>query len=78
MDVADGHRRLLAAALMPTRPALVVHGHFHQYHQTRWVYPGGSAWVVGLECDGAAPDRNVWLVDVTDLGEIVRWERGEA
>ncbi len=77
IDTAEAHRRLLADALAPTLPALIVHGHFHQYHQTRWHYPGGRAWVVGLDCDGSKPDRNVWLVDMTDLREIVRWEREE-
>lgn len=75
IDVADAHRRLLADALIPTAPALLVHGHFHTYHQTRWAYPGGQAWVIGLDCDGVRPDRNTRLLGMDEIRDLVRRER---
>lgn len=75
IDAAEAHRRLLADALTPTTPKLIVHGHYHAYHQTRWEYGTGTSWVVGLDCDGAAPERNTWLVDMVDLRELVDRER---
>jgi hypothetical protein len=71
IDTAEKHRILLADALEPTRPAVVVHGHFHVRYETVWRYPGGKAMVLGLDCDGYPPPRNTWLVELGELREIV-------
>lgn len=76
ISIAEAHRERLADALVPTRPALVVHGHFHVRYETRWHYPGGRARVVGLDCDNYLPPRNTWLVDLQEIADIVAQERG--
>lgn len=52
IDEAGRHGEILASALIPTHPKLVFHGHLHRRYTTTWHYPGGSARVEGLDCDG--------------------------
>lgn len=77
IDIAEAHRITLAEALEPTRPALVVHGHYHVRHETGWTYRGGRARVIGLDCDTHPAAGNTWLVDMDEIAEIVRQVRGE-
>lgn len=72
IDVAEAHRRTLAKALEPTRPALLVHGHYHVRHESTWTYRGGKAHVVGLDCDIHRPADNTWLMDLEEMAKIVR------
>lgn len=66
MAAAQANREMLADALVPTRPAVVVHGHFHVGYDSTWTYPGGRAHIVGLGADDEAAD-NLWVVDLSDL-----------
>lgn len=70
MAEAQANRELLADALVPTRPSLVVHGHFHVRHHSTWSYPGGRACIVGLDGDGGNPAANLWVADMRELGTI--------
>lgn len=56
----NAHRDILAAAVDRVRPALLVHGHYHQAHRHDRPLPGnGSTRVVGLDCDGKQLEHNV-------------------
>lgn len=77
IDIAEAHRITLAETLEPTRPALVVHGHYHVRHETDWTYRGGRARVIGLDCDTHPAAGNTWLVDMDEIAEMVHQVRGE-
>jgi len=67
MDVAERHRELLARALAPTPPKLIVHGHMHIRHSAIWEYDGGMARVEGLDCDGTTQEKNLWVVPLESM-----------
>ncbi len=67
INAAESHESRLAQALIPTRPALVIHGHLHVRYTATWRYPGGSAVVEGLDCDGSTPEANMILRTVEEL-----------
>lgn len=68
IDRAEAHERLLADALIPTKPRLVLHGHLHTRYTTTWHYPGGTAQVEGLDCEKRPGNTIVLTTD--ELEEI--------
>lgn len=75
MAASQANREKLADALVPTRPSLVVHGHFHVRYQGTWLYPGGRARIVGLGADGGDTAANLWVADVGELRSITEQMR---
>ena len=72
LDLAQKHRELLATAVNPTSPALIAHGHYHQYMTGRY-RPEGAArdcTVLGLSEGG---ERN--LVQYTHLLDLTTFEK---
>lgn len=67
MDAAERHQELLARALAPTHPKLIVHGHMHVRHTGVWEYDGGVARVEGLDCDGITREKNLLIVPLEEL-----------
>lgn len=71
MQTAKEHQELLARALEPTKPKLVVHGHMHTRYSGIWKYDGGIAKVEGLDCDGTTREKNLWVVDLEGLAVMI-------
>lgn len=49
---SDRNRKALAAAVDMVQPALIVHGHMHEYYTATYEGDGWEGQVVGLHCDG--------------------------
>jgi len=71
-DVArsERHRERLAGVAAAVRPAVLLHGHLHEYYQRTVDLGWGPVAVTGLDCDNAQ-QGNWGILDVTSL----RWER---
>jgi predicted phosphodiesterase len=69
MNAAQAHSELLASALVPCRPRLLVHGHTHVRYTSEWRYAGGVARVEGLGCDGQP--GNVWTTTIDEILALV-------
>ena len=68
MQQALQHRQRLATAINPTDPALILHGHYHERTEGRYVRPGGRpCHVIGLDEGGGGVDRNALLFDLIDF-----------
>lgn len=75
---SEEHRKVLAAALDPTRPAVIVHGHYHVRSSGVWSHDGGWAEVEGLHCDGFRPAiNNVLVTTIDDMALRVARVRAE-
>lgn len=69
---AEEHRQVLAGALSPTSPALIVHGHYHLRYSGVWHYEGGHAEVEGLHYAGKRlTSNNVLITTPAELAERV-------
>jgi len=65
---AQGTRVLLAAAIEATRPALVLHGHWHRRNSQAIELPSRLVRVEGLESDQEAGPRSWGVLDLGTLG----------
>jgi hypothetical protein len=71
-DVArsERHRERLAGVAAAVRPAVLLHGHLHEYYQRTVDLGWGPVAVTGLDCDNAQAG-NWGILNVASL----RWER---
>ncbi len=60
----DEHRRRIDEACAATRPAWLVHGHYHLRWTGEAVYEWGRIEVVALAEDGTSPYENLALLDI--------------
>lgn len=65
---SQAHREKLQEVVDKVKPSWLWHGHFHQFYQEDIEGPDGDiTTVTGLDCDGAALEKNVDIVDVVYL-----------
>lgn len=64
---SEHNRAALLHAIELARPRLLVHGHYHLWHDTTVDLGWGPVRVVGLDRDGSPADRNLLVADVADL-----------
>lgn len=64
----DLSRWMLEKVCQGITPTWIVHGHYHVDYEaeTKW-NNGGTCKITGLNCDGSAFDRNMIIVDLTEL-----------
>lgn len=61
---SEEHRTRLAEVVKGTRPAMIIHGHYHRHYETAALFKHGHVKVIGLDCDESTLEHNVHIMDL--------------
>jgi calcineurin-like phosphoesterase family protein len=68
LRAANHHRKMLGSVVNYVKPKILFHGHYHiKYDEFRFE---SNTIIHGLDCDGNAFDKNMKVVEVSDLDKL--------
>jgi Icc-related predicted phosphoesterase len=67
---AEQHRQVMRRVVEHVQPELLVHGHYHLFHDSKVDFDHGTTRVIGLDCDGTTTADNTVVLDTRTLETV--------